>query len=488
MSLSGTRKIVEKTVPEGFKLITEGTAKLLHSTKNEVFYNNVQVFNRDMSTLAIQMFLDKNPCKEGATLLEALSASGLRSIRYFKEIEGLKQIIANDLSLDAVDEIKRNLEYNEVSEKDVIPNHGDAIVYMQQNVGKFEIVDLDPYGSASPFLDSALSSLKDKGLLCVTCTDMAVLAGGQIGACYAKYGSIPFKSPACHEMGLRILLASINQIASKKGKFIVPLMSCSIDFYCRIFLQVFNSQNEAKNALTKSSHVLKCSSCDYIDFIPLATVKKGKYVIPDLDHNAKCTVCSGKIKIAGPIWSEPIHNTEFVTSALDRVTKEKLNFATSTRMIGFLTVISKEIARSPLYYDVPTITSHLKLAAPKISLIRSVIANAGYLVSQSHCNQDALKTTAPISFIYSAFVQNHINSKTGQTPAPGSLLEKFMKDPNPPTLDFTLRQEMLLNSRESGVAKFMPNPEPNWGPKPRAQNKRKNEEPENPSKELKKGE
>jgi tRNA G26 N,N-dimethylase Trm1 len=37
--------------------------------------------------------------------------------------------------------------------------------------------DLDPYGTASPFLDAAVQAAKDGGLLCVTCTD----AGGQIG-------------------------------------------------------------------------------------------------------------------------------------------------------------------------------------------------------------------------------------------------------------------------------------------------------------------
>jgi tRNA (guanine26-N2/guanine27-N2)-dimethyltransferase len=42
-----------------------------------------------------------------------------------------------------------------------------------------DVVDLDPYGSASPFIDAAIGSIADGGLLCVTCTDLAVLAGSQ---------------------------------------------------------------------------------------------------------------------------------------------------------------------------------------------------------------------------------------------------------------------------------------------------------------------
>jgi tRNA (guanine26-N2/guanine27-N2)-dimethyltransferase len=66
----------------------------------------------------------------------------------------------------------------------------------------FTVVDLDPYGSAIPFLDAAVKSVADEGLLCVTCTDMAVLAGGHLSeTCFAKYGAISIPNvPFCHEM------------------------------------------------------------------------------------------------------------------------------------------------------------------------------------------------------------------------------------------------------------------------------------------------
>ena len=35
--------------------------------------------------------------------------------------------------------------------------------------------------------------------MCVTCTDMAVLAGNHPETCYSKYNTIPFKTKACHE-------------------------------------------------------------------------------------------------------------------------------------------------------------------------------------------------------------------------------------------------------------------------------------------------
>lgn len=72
----------------------------------------------------------------------------------------------------------------------------------------FDIIDLDPYGSAAPFIETAIQAISDGGtpfnsislgLLCVTCTDLAVLAGSYPETCYSKYGSIPLKGDVCHE-------------------------------------------------------------------------------------------------------------------------------------------------------------------------------------------------------------------------------------------------------------------------------------------------
>lgn len=59
------------------------------------------------------------------TVLEAMSASGIRAIRYSKEVQGLKTVIANDYSTHAVDTINRNAESNQVQEV-VKPSFADA--------------------------------------------------------------------------------------------------------------------------------------------------------------------------------------------------------------------------------------------------------------------------------------------------------------------------------------------------------------------------
>ena len=65
---------------------------------------------------------------------------------------------------------------------------------------RFNVIDIDPYGSASPFLDAAVQSVSDGGFLLVTCTDMGVLCGNHSEACFGKYGGMSLKAKFCHEM------------------------------------------------------------------------------------------------------------------------------------------------------------------------------------------------------------------------------------------------------------------------------------------------
>lgn len=62
----------------------------------------------------------------GMRILEALSATGLRSIRYAKEIAGVKEIVANDLSKPAVKSIEENVIFNGVEDL-ITPSHNDAM-------------------------------------------------------------------------------------------------------------------------------------------------------------------------------------------------------------------------------------------------------------------------------------------------------------------------------------------------------------------------
>ena len=61
----------------------------------------------------------------GIKVLEGLSASGLRSVRYALEVPGIEKIVANDISDSAFKLISENIKHNGL-EALVIPSREDA--------------------------------------------------------------------------------------------------------------------------------------------------------------------------------------------------------------------------------------------------------------------------------------------------------------------------------------------------------------------------
>ncbi len=99
--------------------------------------------------------------ENGLRILEGLAASGLRSVRFALEIPGVKEIVANDFDKTAVEFIKKNVAHNKV-ENLVIPSCDDASLLMykcKKVADRFDVIDLDPYGSPTQFLDGAVQAI-----------------------------------------------------------------------------------------------------------------------------------------------------------------------------------------------------------------------------------------------------------------------------------------------------------------------------------------
>ncbi len=88
--------------------------------EHQVFYNPPQVFNRDLTLLVIRahaevLRAERGPEKfKGLVILDGLSASGLRAIRFLKELApaDVRAVYANDLSKSAHLQMKANFEMN----------------------------------------------------------------------------------------------------------------------------------------------------------------------------------------------------------------------------------------------------------------------------------------------------------------------------------------------------------------------------------------
>lgn len=75
--------------------------------------------------------------------------------------------------------------------------------------------------------------------------------------------------------------------------------------------------------------------------------------------------------MGGPIWSAPIHDSEFLELLMTTIQSDSLKtLETHPRIIGMLSVIQEELPDVPLYYAIGKMCSILKLEMIPVLKIR----------------------------------------------------------------------------------------------------------------------
>ena len=395
------------------------------------------------------------PVNKSFRVLDALSATGLRALRYAKEIPFVTSVTANDLSSSATASINLNVRLNELTDR-VHTITGNALTHMYRvasekdfalpdgHRGKYDVIDLDPYGTAAPFLDAAVQALYDGGLLCVTCTDSAVFASlGYAEKTFSQYGGLPFKGPQSHEAGLRLILHSLAMSAARYGIAIEPLLCLSIDFYARVFVRVRRSAAEVKFLAGKTMLVYNCDSgcgawtTQFVANNKSAENKNGTLFFKHCVNQAplaspKCEHCGFKTHLSGPMWGGPLHNPQFVQRMLDVLPSLcQKTYATKPRIEGMLytalheTLLdtapaqsssSDQVAmsntsviarldpsqpdRHPFYVIPSALAKVLHCVAPSAAAIRGALIGLGFRVTRSHTKPGSIRTDAPWDVIW----------------------------------------------------------------------------------------
>src|SRR3989338_11039884 len=236
------------------RIINEGSIQLKIpkaekiSKEMGVFYNPIMGLNRDISILLLNSLNKKN-----MQICDLLAASGVRSIRFLKELNKnkIKKIIINDYDKKSIRLIKYNLKLNDIhskNDKKIIIRNKDANFLLLSSAG-FDYIDIDPFGTPNPFLDAACKRIARNGILAVTATDTSALCGTFPKVCLRKYWAIPKKNALMHETGLRILIRKIQLIGAQYEKALVPIFSYSKEHYMRVFLKNAKGKNKVDRIL-----------------------------------------------------------------------------------------------------------------------------------------------------------------------------------------------------------------------------------------------
>ena len=211
-----------KTIEEGLTKIEFPEYEKV-SSDAPVFYNPHMELNRDISILALQTYQKEQ--EREINICDLFGGSGIRGVRYKNEIDGVGHVSINDISELANEFERHNVELNGL--EDISIHNHDASIFLRQNRGEFDVIDIDPFGTPSPFLDSAGYCARRESLLCVTATDTSALCGTYKEPCIRKYNAKPYKSEYCHETGIRILAGFCALTLSKYDSRSTPLLMCT---------------------------------------------------------------------------------------------------------------------------------------------------------------------------------------------------------------------------------------------------------------------
>jgi tRNA (guanine26-N2/guanine27-N2)-dimethyltransferase len=347
-------------------LQTEGSARI--SLGKDVFLNPKMSQLRDLSVLFLKVASAKD-----ALLLDATSATGIRAIRYAKEA-GIRKAVLLDINKDAANASRRNVKANKLK----FPVINKSIQEFANTANaRYDIIDLDPFGSPAPYIHDIMKLVGDNTILMVTATDTAVLCGAHEAACIKIYNSKPLHTVLCKEAGIRILISYIARTAAQFNCGIEPMLGISDMHYMRVFLRIHYGAKNAVDSLKRTGFCVYCSNCNGFSF--------HKGVAPTISN--RCAYCGKAASISGPMWLGDLHNGEI----LKKMSKEsgELNNGSRTQ----LKTITNELD-TPMFYSIPSMTKSLSIGSVSHKEVMKNLEKKGFKVSITQFEKESIKTDA----------------------------------------------------------------------------------------------
>lgn len=349
------------------KVVKEGSVSIMVPEVKipeygEVFYNPIMEKDRNISVCICDLLPDM--LKKDLIGLDALSATGVRALRYRKE-SGLN-MWANDCNPKAVKLIKENVKRNKIKMK-ITEEEVNALLRKNH----FDFVDVDPFGSPIGFIDSASASLGKSGFLAITATDTAPLCGSYPKVAERRYGIKSMKTDYYSELGLRILLTAVMRIFARYEKVFIPYLSYSRLHYFRVYGKIEKGVKRVNRKLREFGHISHCFKCGW----------RG------LELVKICPLCGEATQFCN-IYLGDIQDRNLLEKLTERL--QKRMFVPEEKLV---TKTAGEVS-FPFYYDLHYLYKKTGKAPKKMDETMEKIKENGFRVSRTHFCPTAIKTNA----------------------------------------------------------------------------------------------
>ena len=356
------------------------------------FHNPAMADCRTRSVLLMDHMLDTEWFnKPKIHVLDALCATGSRINRWLTELPSEKaerlMVVGADLDAEALEYARENCPEVEFLHKDsrqVLLSSG------------WQWVDIDPFGSPVPFLDSAMQSSARRAVMEVTATDTAALTGSSASACLRRYGAKIRTDEMAHDSALRLLMATVARTAAQHDRCIMPLLSSWDSHHIRVSVKVHRSIQSANLLEENLGWRVASPTPDELQ----AATEAGLHPQGNTPEQPFCLlpfthpVSRNDKRISGPLWTGPLFDSDVLASMTveramelcgDDAEPAVRHWVGESDLGGTPSLIMTDML--PRYCDVG--------GPPRISRLVEGLQAAGFKASIARWGAPSIRTDAP---------------------------------------------------------------------------------------------
>ncbi|MBI2079017.1 MAG: methyltransferase domain-containing protein [Euryarchaeota archaeon] len=352
--------------------VTEGTTVLdvpatthaLGPKKKEggPFYNPAMRVARDISVLVLRALSEGSGRRW--SVVDAMAATGARGLRLAHEVPGVK-VQLNDANPESIQLAQRNAKRLGLTNVDFRWGRLEAHLAAET----YDWVDIDPYGTPAPYLDVAMLSVLDGGVLAVTATDTATLSGVYPDACRRRYNAQPLRGQCMPELATRILVGAVVRAAGRRDRAATPLLAYATQHFVRAYCRIADGATEADTCQDRLGHA-----------VFHADGNRGFAASPPAMSAS-----------AGPLWTGPLFDAALIKKiaasapSMEGISKEALRLVERW---------NEEAAAPGLYFDVDDFTRDRQLESPRLERWLEGIRERGFVATRTHFTPRGMKTDA----------------------------------------------------------------------------------------------
>lgn len=369
--------MVSGTIPVDTVRIVEGSTRLVVPAgsvsgavppRRPAFFNPRARRTRDLAVLAAGAHAEGRP----GIYLDAMAGVGARGLRVAAEAGSYDVVFLNDSNPHAVEMARQSAALNGLGQ--VAFSNMEACRFLSEHSvrgGRGAAVDVDPFGSPAPYLDCALRALEYGGMLAVTATDLQVLGGLHDDACRRIYGGVPLWTAYGAETAVRLVAGCVSAVAGRLDAGISVLHAESHMHYYRVYARLLS-----KPGPSRLGYVVHCHRCG------------DRYTSET--HPGTCGSCGGDTKAAGPLWTGPLFDADFVGRMALRDMEQN-----GGAYAAYLEKCRREAAMPAAFYTLDEVASRAGTGPPPLRMMLERLRGEGFSAEATSFSPTGFRTDAP---------------------------------------------------------------------------------------------